>query len=227
MNKKSVLWLILDSIFLIVFHIVFFVMGGTNHPASVWIAYAFILFSYGMLLTVPLLTKKRTNEAVFRFPLYLVSSTYFLCELVVGTVFIILQQDTYKYSLVVQIVIAGIYGVLLVTNMIANEKSAEEEEISEDEVKYIRNACYELNSLINKTEEKFLKKQLEKAYDIIHSSPAASNEDARVTEKQVMKMLGTIGAAVKAGNVEGAAACAEEIVELAEKRNRQVKRKIK
>ena len=131
MEKKTVLWWILDSIFIVVFNIVFFTIGGTEHPASVWIAYGFIHFAYGMMIVVPFLTKKGKHEVVLGFPLYLVSSAYFLCELVVGTVFIVLRQDTGKYSLVTQIVMAGIYGVLLVANLIANEKTAEDDEVAE------------------------------------------------------------------------------------------------
>ena len=34
MNKKRTLWILLDLVFLIVFNVVFFVAGGTDHPAS-------------------------------------------------------------------------------------------------------------------------------------------------------------------------------------------------
>ena len=46
MKKKIALWIILDLIFLIVFNTVFFVAGGADHPASVWISYGFIHFAY-------------------------------------------------------------------------------------------------------------------------------------------------------------------------------------
>ena len=43
MNKKSILFILLDLVFLAVFNTVFFVVGGTNHPASVWVAYGLSL----------------------------------------------------------------------------------------------------------------------------------------------------------------------------------------
>lgn len=223
MEKKTILWMVLDLIFLVVFNIVFFVLGGTVHPASVWIAYTFIHLAYILLLIIPFLVKEGINEAVFGFPLYMISSVYFFLEFVVGIVFVILGQETYKYSLVVQIIMAGIYAAVLVSCMIANEKTAEEDEIREDEVQYIKDVCYELQRFINRAEDTVLKKKLEKAYDIIHSSPVASNEDARETEDKIFQMLDTIAAALNSGNVDGAIACVEEILELAEIRNRQVK----
>lgn len=62
MNKKSLLYILLDLIFLAVFNTVFFVVGGTEHPASVWIAYGFIHFSYIMVLVTPFLVRKIVTQ---------------------------------------------------------------------------------------------------------------------------------------------------------------------
>ena len=120
MNKKSILFILLDLVFLAVFNTVFFVVGGTNHPASVWVAYGFIHFSYIMVLVTPFLVRKNSNAAVFGFALYSVSATYFFIEFVVGLIFVFVKSESYKASLVVQIIIAGVYAIMLIANMIAN-----------------------------------------------------------------------------------------------------------
>src|SRR5699024_4531039 len=103
MNKKSVLWILLDLIFLAVFNTVFFVAGGTDHTASVWISYGFIHFAYLMVLVTPFLIRKSSSAAVFGFSLYSISSTYFLLEFVVGLIFIFMKSESYKASLIVQV----------------------------------------------------------------------------------------------------------------------------
>ena len=125
MGKKSVLWIILDLIFLAVFNTVFFVAGGFHHPASVWISYGFIHFSYLMVIITPFLIRKSSSAAVFGFSLYSVSYSYFLLEFVVGLIFVLIKSDSFKAALVIQIIIAGLYGVLLISNLIANESTAE------------------------------------------------------------------------------------------------------
>lgn len=75
MSKKSVLWIIMDLIFLVVFNTVFFVAGGFDHPASVWVSYGFIHFSYLMVIITPFLIRKSSSSAVFGFSLYSVSAT--------------------------------------------------------------------------------------------------------------------------------------------------------
>ena len=92
LNKKSVLYILLDAIFLIVFNTVFFVLGGTNHPASVWMSYGFIHFSYVMVLITPFLIRKSSSAAVFGFSLYSISATYFIVEFIAGLIFILLRK---------------------------------------------------------------------------------------------------------------------------------------
>ena len=92
MNKKNVLWILLDLVFLVVFNVVFFVASGTQHPASVWISYGFIHFAYIMLLVTPFLIRKSSSAAVFGFSLYSISSTYFFVAFIAGIVFILIHS---------------------------------------------------------------------------------------------------------------------------------------
>ena len=42
MIRKSVLWTLLDLVFLIAFNLIFFIVSGLTHTISVWISYTFI-----------------------------------------------------------------------------------------------------------------------------------------------------------------------------------------
>lgn len=44
MNKKRILWILLDLVFLIIFNTIFFMLGGVHNKTSVWVAYGFIHF---------------------------------------------------------------------------------------------------------------------------------------------------------------------------------------
>ena len=121
MNKKNFLWVILDLIFLVIFNVVFFVISGTEHPASVWISYGFIHLAYIMLLITPKLIRKSSSSSVFGFSLYSISSTYFLVEFIIGVIFIFAKPESYKVSLVVQIITFGIYAAMIISHIIANE----------------------------------------------------------------------------------------------------------
>lgn len=222
MNKKTILWIILDLIFLAIFNTVFFVMTGLQHPASVWISYGFIHFAYLMVIVTPFLIRKSSSAAVFGFSLYSISSTYFLIEFVTGLVFVILKSDSYKVSLVVQIIIAGIYGVLLISHLIANESTADSVEKHEDEVAYIKTAASRVKALVGKAKDKKANKEIERAYDLLHSSPTKSASTVRYLELAVMSQISDLEDAVQSGETDLIIATAGEIISTMDERNRKL-----
>ena len=223
MNKKTVLWIILDLILIVVFNTVFFVLSGFQHPASVWIAYGFIHLAYFMVIATPLLIRKSSSAFVFGFSLYSISSTYFLIEFVIGLFFIIVSSDSFKASLVVQIVIAGIYGVLLISNLIANENTADSVERHEDEVAFIKTAASRVKALVGKAKDKKANKEIERVYDLIHSSPTKSTSEVHRLESSVMNQIADLEDAVQSGEADSIIAAAGEIVSTMEERNRKLR----
>ncbi len=222
MNKKSILYIILNLIFLAVFNVVFFVVGGAKHPASVWISYGFIHFAYIMMTLTPFLIRKSSSAAVFGFSLNSISSAYFFVELIVGLIFIYVGSDSYKASFVIQIIIAGIYAVLLISNMIANEHTAENVERREAEVAYIKTASSRVKLLLDKTNDKKANKEIEKAYDFLHSSPTRSVSTVKALEAEILDKVSDLERAVNVNSIEKIFVFTGEIIALTEERNRQI-----
>ena len=223
MNKKSVLWILLDLIFLAVFNTVFFVVGGTDHTASVWISYGFIHFAYLMVLVTPFLIRKSSSAAVFGFSLYSISTTYFLLEFIVGLIFIFMKSESYKASLIVQVIVAGIYAVLLLSHLIANQHTADSVERHEEEVAYIKTASSRVKALIGKANDKKANKEIEKAYDALHSSPSKTVATVRSIESNVMNKVAELEGAVSDQDTATIITTAGEIVALMEERNRKIR----
>lgn len=223
MNKKSILYILLDLVFLAVFNTVFFVVGGTEHPASVWISYGFIHFSYLMILATPFLIRKSSSSAVFGFSLYSISAVYFFVEFLVGLVYIFVGSDSYKASLVVQVIIAGVYAVLLISNLIANEHSADSIERHEDEVAYIKDAASRIKLLMGKVSDKKANKEIEKAYDLLHSSPSKSMATVKLLEEEIKNKVADLEDAVAANETAAIITIAGEIITKTDERNRKLR----
>ncbi len=223
MNKKSILYILLDSVFLAVFNTVFFVIGGTEHPATVWISYAFIHLAYIMVLATPILIRKSSSSSVFGFSLHSISAVYFLAEFVLGLVFILIASDSYKAPLVVQVILAGIYAILLITNLIANENTAESIEQHEIEVAYIKDSASRIKLLIGKASDKKANKEIEKAYDLLHSSPAKSHRSVEVLEMDIKNTISELEDAIKNDNTDEILQLVEKIISTTEERNRRLK----
>ena len=223
MNKKSVLWILLDLVFLIVFNIVFFVMGGAQHPASVWISYGFIHFAYIMLVITPFLIRKSSSAAVFGFSLYSISSAYFMAAFIVGVIFIAAHPENYKWSLIVQVVIAGFYAIMLISNMIANEHTADSIERHEMELQYVKESSAMLKGIMEMASDKVLKKKIEKAYDLLHSSQVKSSGAVRDYEVTVMDLIEVLEQNVARNDVAAANTTLDKIMKNANERNRRLR----
>ncbi len=223
MNKKSVLWILLDLVFLIVFNMVFFVMGGAQHPASVWISYGFIHFAYIMLVITPFLIRKSSSDAVFGFSLYSISSAYFIAAFIVGVIFIAVHPENYKWSLIVQVVIAGFYAIMLISNMIANEHTADSIERHEMELQYVKESSAMLKGIMEMASDKTLKKKIEKAYDLLHSSQVKSSGAVRDYEVTVMDLIEVLEQNVARNDVVAANTTLDKIMKNANERNRRLR----
>ena len=223
MNKKSVLWILLDLVFLIVFNIVFFVMGGAQHPASVWISYGFIHFAYIMLVITPFLIRKSSSAAVFGFSLYSISSAYFFAAFILGVIFIAAHPENYKCSLIVQVVIAGFYAIMLISNMIANEHTADSIERHEMELQYVKESSAMLKGIMEMASDKALKKKIEKAYDLLHSSQVKSSGAVRDYEVTVMDLIEVLEQHVARNDVAAANTTLDKIMKNANERNRRLR----
>ncbi len=222
MNKKYVLWIFLDLVFLIVFNSVFFVAGGTEHETSVWISYGFIHFAYLMLLVTPFLIRKSGNIVVFGFPLYAISSTYFIVTFTIGLIFIFMHPNSYKAILIAEFLIAGIYAVILILYIITNESSAGSIERNEVELRYIRVASSNLKGIMNSINDKRLFKKVEKIYDLIHSSPVKSNKSVYSYEKAVLELIDVLEDNIRKNDVASAEATIYKIERKASERNRRL-----
>jgi len=125
MKRTNILWTLLNSLFLIVFNLLFFLLSDIEAlKTSVWISYGFIHFSYFVLLITPLLVRQSKVETNYRRPLYLITGAYFLIAFLVGITFIIIAHETFKVALIVQTVLATLFLAWMLVHLIVNEHTA-------------------------------------------------------------------------------------------------------
>ena len=222
MKKTNILWIMMDLIFLIVFNTIYYMVGVSRYESAAWISYGFIHFSYLMMLFTPILTRKTKNTAILGFPIVSISSTFFLIEFIVGVILILINPVGFKLPLVIQMIITAIYLVLLLSHLIANEHTADSIERHEVELKYVKESSARLKSIIDSISDRNLRKNVEKAYDVIHASQVRSNLSVRNIELEVINLIGVLRNQVSS-NPEQAVVTTNKIIQLAEERNIQLK----
>ena len=219
--KKSILYIALDLIFLIVFNAIFFLVKPEENPASVWISYAFIHLAYIMVVATPILTRKSKSANVFGLALASVSAVYFFIVFIVGIIFILARPEDFKACLIIQILLAAAYGIVLLINLIANEITAEKEEKRQKEILFVKTCSTKLQSALELAKDKEVKKAIEKAYDEVYNSPIKTNDALRALEIQIYEQSGKLYDLVE--SKDEAIAIANEIIKKTKERNIQLK----
>ena len=173
-----------------------------------------------MMILTPYITHKGKDRATYAASMYTISSTYFLIELILGGIIIIVGSEGHKFSLFSQLIIAALYLIILFANMMADEHTAKAVEKHEAELIYVRESCSMLKSILNDINDKQLYRQVEKAYDLIQSSPVKSSHSVHSIESQVICEIDNLGSAVRYGDNAAISAATDKIIRLANERNR-------
>ncbi len=221
--KKTILWILLDLIFVLIFNTIFFTVGGADHPVSVWLSYGFMHFSYFMVILTPFLLRKSTVSNVLGLSIYSVSSFYFIIEFIVGIVFILIRPDSIIAALITQVIIAGVYGIMLIINLLANESTATAVINQQNEINFIKESSSRIKTLIAHIDDKKINKALEELYDLIHSSPVKSMAEVIAIEKNITVALSEIEVHIKNSDNASVVLLIKEISGLVTERNWKIK----
>jgi len=223
MKKINVLWIILDLIFLIIFNAIFFIAGGVEHLTSVWISYGFIHFAYLMLVLTPFLIRKSISSVIFGYSLYSISAAYFLIQFITGIVFIFVAPESNTAAILVPLCIAGLYGIILVSNMIANEHTANSMEARQNQIAFVKDASAKLKMLLDAVNDKEAKKQVERVYDAVYSSPVKSHHNLMEIESRILHSLNALQIEITVGKKENIITLATSLLNEVNERNARLK----
>lgn len=211
---------ILYAIFPILFNVMFFLLGGTDHPTSVWVSYAWIHAAYLVLIANPIFSKKTQSSHIYRYTTAQISSVYFVVELIIGLIFIFAAPAGVKGAIIIQMIPFCIFLAVFVWNIMSNDRTAGEEQIRTAEISFIKTASSKAKFIMDSTSDAELRRKIEKIYDLIHSSPSRSNPSVTDIENNVMMMIGDLAIAVEDGNVEDAGKLVRKIQFAMDERNR-------
>lgn len=220
--RKKIMKGILYAIFPLIFNVLFFVLGGANHPASVWLSYAWIHVAYLILIAIPLFTRKTLSAGIFRFTSGQIAILYFGIELLIGLIFIFIGSDGIKAPLIIQLIPFCLFLFAFMWNMLHDEHTADNEQRRRLEINFIKTASIKVKSIMDQVPSGELKNRVEKLYDLIHSSPSKSNPSVRELENSVMMLLNELSINLEESDTDEVNKIINKIHFTMEERNRIV-----
>lgn len=209
-NKILIATIVLDLVFIVVFNLCFFLIAGTIHTESTWVAYAFIHLSYLSLILIPLLKTKTMGSHIYQMTNYFVGGIYFLASFIANVVFLCLELIDIVPSITTNAVLLGVYLIIFLTLYIVNQKSTEQERIDHKEARVIKNYAARIARLIEVVEDRDVKRQLQNIHDEIHSLPTMEALGTKTYDSKIDASIDELMLAVSEQNND-------EIVKLCKK----------
>jgi hypothetical protein len=221
--QKNLLWALLNLVFIVIFNVVFFAVGGISHPASVWIAYVFVHLAYIAVLVTPVFVRHNNNASVLGLSLYAVSAVYFVAEFVICLVFIFAKSETAIVSFVVQLILFGVYVVLLLTNVLVDKRTIYNTELHENETTKIKNLAVRVKLLIGKADDPKVNSEIERVYDLLHASPSRTVPEVYQTEAEIISLVQVLEMGVCNNDIEQVLLVCRKLGTSIERRNQLIK----
>lgn len=121
MNKKSILWYLLELMVAIIFYTLFFAIAGADACASAWIACLFFTLAVGATIATPFIFRKIKTRSFLGIPVGYISIGYFLVEFLVALVFVFMRQKNPAASITLQLILFVIYCIIVLSLLLINE----------------------------------------------------------------------------------------------------------
>lgn len=218
MTKKNILTIILDSVFIVAFNVLFFLNGGIQHVAAVWTAYGFLHFAYLMVLITPLIASKGSTAVLSKTTTYTISLLFFIVELLFAIITFITKTERIKLVILIEIVICAIYVIILVINLLADDSIANKQKRHESENDFIKGISNQIKYIQTLVSDNDAKKKLESLYYLAHSSPSKSGESMKFYENEIVRNISLLEDASNQSKITDILRISGEIERLLNKR---------
>lgn len=198
--KANILKVIIGLIFLIVFNVLFFLLGGTERSTTEWICYGFIHAAYLCLLCTPLLCNAGKGETVLSASLYLRALFYFFTELVIGIGFMWYNAESPTWPTIVQSVLLMTFLILQLMSVLANDATKASLAKQRQERVYIRSLAEKLKEAMRQVNDPTIRKQIATCYESLSSSSLESFPEAIDAELELENAVNTLCSFVEQGD---------------------------
>ncbi len=210
MNRTKGFRTLLFLIIVALFNLTFFMLGGWSHPASVWTAYGFMHAAWLLLFVTPKFTRA-AGRPLFGLPALTFAFICFAAEVIVGLIIILTRPVTVTVSLLIQIVIIGLFFAVLIGSLAADEHTAATVAERDGKAMILKDMAAEVKVLIGQLDDQNADKEIQRAYDLLHASPLNASERGSAYEPAIIDLIYDLKEKVENGNAEEAADTAKKL----------------
>jgi len=213
-------------IIIAVFNVVVFVIPF-NKGGGFWTGYGFSMLA--MLLTATIafyaFSKEGLKSKVYGIPLISVVWSYFITQLVIGLVEMILEliPIPFQYEIAINTILLGACLLGLITVEAAKEEIERIDEKIKEKVFYIKSLQVDIEGLVRRVSDDSLKKILKELVETIRYSDPMSSPQLATIENKIEVRAAVLTETVEKADGDAIKTLCNELQQLFAERNRKCK----
>ncbi len=220
--KRLFLGIAFWGIFTAIFSTLFFILID-NYTPTRWISYGLIHVAWAILSLNFYAFPEVKGGVIFGYAKQKYAVILFTVELVLGVLFIFLNNENWIFPLLCQAIPLGINGALYFSLMNAEIHSKNSDEKDRKNLAFITNASVLLQSSMKLCQDWKLAKQIERLSDDVKSSQIKCVQEAAKYELKFLEIVNAIHQNIAAGKNEGIEQMLKEASVILEMRNNIIK----
>ena len=193
---------------------------ASNYTSTFWVSYIFTTIAFFAQIIVGLIFGKSDTDSKFiQLPLFYFGGIYFVIQLVVGILFMIIPISV-TLPLILQVIILAIYLSIILTSTIAKEQITKTEANIKTETFNIKMLTLDAEHLYMSEVNENKKSELKKLYEAIrYSDPMCTTEAIKNLDLQIDSAFKSLSTIVDSCSVEDLSKEIKPILDLLAKRN--------
>ena len=213
---------------MLTYNVIFFVIFGfEDHEAAFGTSYVFMLIAFGATAVSALAMGKSgmlVRDWLFGYPIIKHSSIYLVLELILSTVYAILDEYIpFALAFTTQLLILAVYLVLAISCFLSKQTIQEIKTNVDDKTRYIKLLRADTEMLASKCQNPVLKEECKKFAEAVRYSDPMSNESLFELEKELALAVSDCDHAIGQQNDEEALELLKKANLLLQERNKKCK----
>lgn len=191
--KKKEMKTAIAVILLILFNVAFFLLGGSDHPTSVWISYGFIHLAWLFYVAAPFLPIDRSIP-VLGLTVYSALALYCFLVFAIGIVFILVSPPSAKVALLVQLILLGLFVASLLILLMGNDRTEQSVSKAKMHKADVEDMSQRAKKLLDLLDDENANRELERLFHLIDAFPV--NDAAKLYSSEFQSTFDELEQAV-------------------------------
>lgn len=217
MKNNKVLYGIIGIVALAIVNVVVF-LSLKEYTTARWINIAGLNLSIIVFWAAGIITGDKSEKFLgyARFPIVAV---YSVLTFIISALFILINVKSVTLSVIVQVILLGLFAIVMCTNTMANNVSRNITNTDKANYNKVTDMAKRIELIMQSVEDRDVYKKIEKAYDSVKNANVTLQEDSTQIDNDIMQAIGVLEVAVQSKNYAMAEEQVSKINNLIAKRN--------